>query len=392
MELTKDKIVKQLNKSAAAQNSHGALAICSVSGMGFVFAGLPPVDNHVLVVESPLKKWQNVRGYALRSRAWLEKQDSSFLAGLIIAGLSKWDLLVIGEGSTAEANILLSNASITSLVTIVGWVGKMDHINTKGLPALVIEWHDVKSDKFNVTAFMQGFVDRLRPYFDQAYKDQIRIEEIKKANTHKVMDESLKRMGIQLAGGEYLSAKQTYKEREKQAEERVKEAKKAIKAALATNADWLNPKRREMLHSLTQESNLVIMSDTLRNTICQRLKELGQDKLAELIAGATNQYDIFAKASQELDRASDLAYEMVAESAGEASTLTNSATIAEIAEEKPAMQSKPAEPLKHAVKSIKELIALRKQSSLVGEAKEAIAANASSVASGVASGEEKDKE
>lgn len=341
MQLNKDQISLTVQQAAQANSKHSAIACCAISGMSFSFPGLPLVDGQALVIESPLKRWTNVRGYCRRPLPWLEKQGHNFLAGLVLAGLGKWDLVSLGEGSAVEANAVLSQSATQSLCTIVQWIGKMDDKNVLGLPVLVMEWQEVKHEKFNATSFLEAYVQRLKPYFDAEHKAQLRIMEVKKAKIDDLMDQALTRMGRKLPGAVYLSAAETYKEKQREAEEAIKQAKKLIKATLDTPVnDWLGDNMRNMLHTLTQGQNLVVLHDELRAKIVARLKELGQSALAEAISKAKNPHDIFAQASKELDRASD-AFGPAAQQAD--------------------AKAEDQHQTKHQAKSIKELLALRAQ-------------------------------
>ena len=304
MQLTRIEIEKAVEQASQGKKT---LGICSYSGMAFQFPGLPkPENGKVLVVKSPLAEWHNVQGYATHGRDWLEKQSNSFLAGLLVAGYNHWDLLDIGpEATTAEANRILSMASQPLLITLVSWMRYYDKRKTAGLPVLVIDWAEVRQEKFNCNTLLQAYTERLRPYFDQAYKEKQRVEEIRKTQTANVMDSALQRMGRQLAGGQYLSAKQTYAQHEREFEVTLKAAKNLIKDEVKQGMSWASEGLRNMLTTLSQGRNLVAVNGELRKQLIERLTSLGKADLAKALQDTNNPYDIFVRGEAELDRLSD---------------------------------------------------------------------------------------
>lgn len=305
MRVTKDEASKEIAQSARAYTC--AEGICEVSGIAFNFPGLPkPEGGSVLVVASPLRQWANVQGYAAHSSAWLEKQSSSFLAGLLVAGYKKWGLLQAGpEASSVELNSVISRASVPVLVQLVRWMRSYTEKTTAGLPALVVCWSDVRDERFNSTQFLQAYALRLKPYFDQEHKEAIRVAEIRSAQTHTAMDNALHRMGRTLAGGQYLSAKQTYARHEKEFEETLKHAKGLLRNTLKDAMPWASEGMRNMLHTLSLGRNLVACNMELRKQLADKLEAMQQGALAEALRSTHNPYDIFVKAEAELDRASD---------------------------------------------------------------------------------------
>jgi len=322
--------------------------VCKKSGICYELAvpalkdfslGCKSFKHPVLEYDSPLAYWSNVQGFAMQSREYLVALDKQVLAGLVIVAYSHFELIDFSLLSAVEANAVLRTAHEGLLAQMLRLTGRMSAKSAKGLPVLYVEWADCKQLK-SIDGLLQAYYKRLQPYFNEQAKEEQRVAERRAADTANAYDKLMARQGRTLAGGQYLSAKQTLTEKEKEFDAQLKLNKKLLKklAVDLVEAKLITAGLGQLLSDLTVGRTLVAVNEGLRKQLVDKLKGLGAagQQAAKILQDSVNPYDVFVRCEAELDRASDL----IDQPAGKVPA--NKLSLAEILARKKAAASRPA--------------------------------------------------
>lgn len=311
----------QINPSLPVVEAEGKAfyqtAVCVKTGISFEIAmqslpaeGKTKWNIPVLEFQSPFGYWSNTKAFCHAPRAWLEECKKEHLAGLVVAAYTHYGLIEAGQLNAVELNKIFATASSGLLVDLLKYADRMNDKVAAGLPCLLVEWADMKEHS-TAESLLKAYSKRLLPYFNDKEKEQQRIAAIRASQTQVAFENVLKAKGHEgriLAGGTYLSSKQTQSGIEKEFEETLKANKRRMKAIAKTmlTQQVIGDKLAGILHSLSINRNLVIMSDELRTKIIAKMDTLAvpeAKEVSEILKASRNPYDIFA--SEELDRASD---------------------------------------------------------------------------------------
>lgn len=285
---------------------------CTCSKTGIVSAlVIPqlPVDSkgHGFVFDyvHPISHWSNAQGMIKAGRNYISKLEPQVLAGLALVVFNHYSLLDKYELSAQEANAILCTASTDTLIDLLSLAALITDKNSAGTPALVLEWRDIK-DQQTIDRQLASYIKTLKAEFISSVKEDNNdpMRRIKILNAHVGQGRSFKN-GVTL-----LSAKQSMASFEREFEDTFRAAKKEIKDLIAymRKEGAVSIKLLDFLSALTAGRNLVAMSAEVRVQLCAKLHAIASteaDRIASLLQDCNNPYDIFAKADESLERASD---------------------------------------------------------------------------------------
>lgn len=255
----------------------------------------------------PLSYWSNAQGMVKAGRAYLAQLEPQMLAGLILTTFGHYSLLDRYELSAVEANEILCTASKDSLTELLVLAGLLTEKNSEYTPALTLEWKDLRYAQ-TIDAQLLEYIKTLRSEFIAIPQADATSQRIKILNASVGQGRTFKN------GVQYLSKKQVMASFEKEFEVTFKAAKLEIKGLIldlyanTSRIPGLTLKLIDFLQALTAGRNLVAMSNEIRIKLQEKLNALScpeTSRIAELLKACYNPYDIFAKADEGLDRASD---------------------------------------------------------------------------------------
>lgn len=296
-------LTKQHEVTALVDESNGI--VCAIA--------MPSISEEVrsvLTWQHPLSLWHNVKGLLQQPTSWFEKLDQNILAGLFITTYNHYSLLEPYQLSGAELNAILQTASKESIIALLQLAAHFTSKNTLGVGCLVLDWQDV-SQRANLTSTLVAYYKRIRPYFIRLDNSEVQDNT---AQRIKRLD-MLAREGRQLAGGTYLSGKQTLSSMEKEFDAKLKANKKELKTLLlvakdskdASGAPHLTAKQLSTLQTIGTGRNLVTLNDELKAKIKAKLSALSLEwatQIVKIIDDSHNPYDR-ALVEQGLERASE---------------------------------------------------------------------------------------
>lgn len=281
---TQYKVTDAASKLLTQRVETKLLAVCNVTGIA-VTIDAPAIPGLCLEYTNPLAHSQNFLSLADQPASTLHTLESPILAGLLLAIMNRWELLV-GEESSAERNLLLQRLPPASLIQFIKFFAanlSTDRAKYSSLPRFHLQSKEVGREGTSTTyASLKAYVDTCRNILCYTATEKEAKLDALYALVEVAHNKNLSLHEKMLADAKKKAARSLQQVRE----DNLKRARTLTKELMST--ELLSDKLAHLLKTVLSGDTIFTIEATTRSRICEALRKRNNAQCNELASIISN--------------------------------------------------------------------------------------------------------